>query len=457
MHYRTGRRLSRVSQKRVMNLNSSLRRTFYCRRQHVGKSTGPSEAHSRPKIIKGAITLIMLVLVLVVMPDTTERNKAGAQETAPGEPTTPGDSVSSAPTVEAQAWALMDAESGLYLDGDNPDERLPMAATILIMTALVVLEEGVDPDEEVTISKEAESYVGTTFSNVGLIEGERLTVRDLLVASLVASGTEAVHALAEYVGDGSVEQFVGMMNEEAVSKGLQNTNFETPAGLDTPGNYSSARDLAILAREALEYPLFAEIVDTTDATISTQNREIEVFNTNQLLNTYPPATGVRTGSSPQAGENIVASAEDGDESYIAVVLGAEDSDQRFRAAEAILEYGFLHYDLQPLVDQGEVYEEVPLPYRPGEFVELSATEEVAAPVTSNSEIEPRITIEELPPEAEAGQELGEVEVFVGGQSVGRSALVAQEGYEEASLWDRARYSVRRIVGKALEATRQALE
>jgi serine-type D-Ala-D-Ala carboxypeptidase (penicillin-binding protein 5/6) len=345
----------------------------------------------------------------------------------------------------------------LYLEGDNPDERLPMAATILIMTALVVLEEGVDPDEEVTISEEAESYVGTTFSNVGLIEGERLTVRDLLVASLVASGTDAVYALAEYVGDGSVEQFVGMMNEEAASIGLQNTNFETPAGLDTTGNYSSARDLAILAREALEYSLFAEIVSTEQATISTQNREIEISNTNQLLNTYPPATGVRTGSSPQAGENIVASAEDGDESYIAVVLGAEESDQRFRAAEAILEYGFVHYELQPLVRQGEVYEEVPLPYRPGEFVELSATEEVAAPVTSSSEIERQVTTEELPSEAETSQELGEVEVLVGEQSVGRSALAAQEGYEEASLWDRAWYSVRRMVGKALEEAGRALE
>ena len=399
----------------------------------------------------------MLVLVLASAPGATERNKAGAQETAPGEPTTPGDSVPAPPMVEAQAWALTDAESGLYLDGDNPDERLPMAATILIMTALVVLEEGVDPEEEVTISEEAESYVGTTFSNVGLIEGERLTIRDLLIASLVASGTEAVYALAEYVGDGSVEEFVGMMNEEADSIGLENTNFDAPTGLDTPENYSSARDLAVMAQAALKYPLFAEIVSTEQATISTQNREIEIFNTNQLLNTYPPATGVRTGSSPQAGENIVASAEDGDESYIAVVLGAEDSDQRFLAAEAILEYGFVRYEVQPLVRQGEVYEEVPLPYRPGEFVELSATEEVAAPVTSSSEIEPRITTEELPPEAEAGQELGEVEVFVGGQSVGRSALIVQEGYEEASLWDRARYSVRRIVGKALEEAGQALE
>lgn len=421
----------------------------------VGKVWDLSKVRPRSKTIKGATALITLVLVLVLAPGATEWNQAGAQETTSGEQATPDASGPAPPTVEAQAWVLMDADSGLYLAGDNPDERLPMAATILIMTALVALEEGVDPDEEVVVPSEAESYVGTTFSNVGLIEGERLTVRDLLVAALVASGTDAVYTLANHLGGGSVGNFVEKMNAKASSMGLENTNFDAPAGLDTPDNYSSARDLGTMAQAALKYPLFAEIVGTKEATISTQNREIEVFNTNQLLSTYPRATGVRTGSSPQAGENIVASAEDGDESYIAVVLGAEDSDQRFRAAEAILEYGFDRYELQPLVRQGEVYEEVPLPYRQGETVELAAAEDVTGPADPGfEEAEYRVTTEELPPEAEAGQKLGEVEVLVGGQSVGRSALVAQEGYEEASLWDRAWYSVQRIVDKALQGARR---
>src|SRR5918998_2707694 len=123
MHYRTGRRFSRVSETPVMSLNLLLRRTFCCHRQHVGKSTGSSEVLSRSKIMKGTIALIMLVLVLALMPDTTERNKARAQETTSGEQTTPNASVLAPPAVEAQAWALTDAESGLYLDGDNPDER----------------------------------------------------------------------------------------------------------------------------------------------------------------------------------------------------------------------------------------------------------------------------------------------------------------------------------------------
>ncbi len=428
----------------------------YCR-QRSRENTEASERRSRPRIIRGAIALTMLTVVLALAPGANEWNQASAQQTSSAQQTAPNASVAEPPSVEAQAWALADADSGLHLAGNNPDEPLPTASTANIMTALVVLEEGVNLDEEVTISEQAESFVGTTYSNVGLIWGERLTVRDLLAATLIPSGTDAVYALAEHVGDGSVETFVGMMNDKASELGLENTRFEDPAGLDATSNYSSARDLAILAREALEHSLFAQIVDTPEATIRTQNREIEIFNTNQLLNHYPPATGVKTGTTAQGGFNLVASAESDDKSFIAVVLGAEDSDQRFRAAQTILEYGFDRYERQPLVQQGEAYEEVPLPYRRGESVKLTATEEVAAPVASSSEVERRVTTEELPPEAEAGQQLGEVEVFVDGQSIGRSTLVAQEGYEEASLWDRTWYSIQGIVDRALEEARQALE
>ena len=383
----------------------------------------------------------MLVLVLVVVAGAVGGDRVGAEETPPGWQSAPNATVPEPPSVEAQAWALTDAYSGLDLAGENPNEPLPAASTANIMTALVVLEEGVNPDEEVTISEQAESYVGTTYSNVGLIWGERLSIRDLLAATLIPSGTDAVYSLAEHVGDGSVENFVGMINDKASELGLENTRFEDPAGLEPTGNYSSAKDLAVLAREALEHSLFVELVDTPQDTISTQNREIEVFNTNQLLNTYPPATGVKTGTTAQGGFNLVASAESDEKSYIAVVLGAEDSEQRFQAARQILEYGFNRYELQPLVQQGDVYEGAPLPYRWGESVELSATEEVAAPIASSSEVERRVTTEELPQEAEAGEELGEVEVFVDGQSIGRSALVAKEGYAEATLWDKARYAV----------------
>ncbi len=413
---------------------------------------------ARINSIETGVALLSLALLLVVSGGVS-LDPAGAQEGAPesgasGPPpeATPNTQGSGPPQIEAEAWALVDAESGLYLAGENPDEQLPMGSVTKIMTAIVVLEEGVDLDEEVTISEEAESYVGTTYSNVGLILGERVTVRDLLVATLIPSGTDAAYALAEHVGDGSVGNFVEMMNDEASAMGFEDTNFETPAGLDTNGNYSSARDLAAMTRVALQDPLFAEIVDTADATISTQNREVEFSNTNQLLTTYPPATGVKTGTTPQAGANLVASAEANDESYISVVIGAEDSEERFRASEALLEYGFTNYDRESLVNGGEVYEELSLPYRPDETVELGAAEDVISVVGANSEVERRVTTEEeLPPSAAAGEELGEVEVLVDGQRVGESPLVAQEGYEEASLWDRISYTAGGLLDRAQEA------
>ena len=393
-------------------------------------------------------TLAALILVAFVLGSGAALTPAEAQQGGSAAPS----AQASGPEIEAESWALMDAESGKYLEGENQDEQLPLGSVTKIMSALVVLDEGIDLEEEVVISSEAESFVGNTYSNVGLISGERVTVGDLLVASMVASGTEAVYALAEYAGDGSVENFVGMMNDNASELGLENTNFETPAGLDTAGNYSSGRDVAILSQAALQYPLFAEIVAQQEATISTQNREIEIFNTNQLLTTYPPTTGIKTGTTPQGGASLASSAEANGESFVGVILGAEDSEERFRASQEILEYAFGRYEQRALVSPEEIYGEVAPPYRPDESVDLAATEEVMGLVDADSEVQPEVTTrEELPPSAEAGDELGEVEVFVDGESVGTSPLIAQEGYEEASLWRKIIYTVGDLLNRAHEA------
>ncbi len=361
----------------------------------------------------------------------------------------PDTTVLAPPEIEAGAWALVDAETGLFLDGENPDGGLPLASLTKVMSALVAFREieagEASLDDEVVISEDAESYVGLVYSNVGLISGETVTLRDLLVATLIPSGTDAVYALAEHLGDGSTEAFVARMNEEAAALGLEDANFESPAGLDTPENFASASDMAEISREAMAYPEFAEIVGQTEATINTNNREIEIFTTNNLLNAYEPATGIKTGTSPESGPSLTASAESDGESYIAVVLDAEAEDgtpgDRFEDAEEILEYAFGRYDREALIARDESYENLPLPYRRGETVELVATEEVFGPVDAASEVERRVTTPEPPPSARAGEELGEVEVLVDGQSVGSSPLVTREAYEEASLWQRARNAV----------------
>jgi serine-type D-Ala-D-Ala carboxypeptidase (penicillin-binding protein 5/6) len=197
----------------------------------------------------------------------------------------------------------------------------------------------------------------------------------------------------------------------------------------------------------MEDPTFADIADTEEVTISTQNRKIEVFNTNNLLYTYEPANGVKTGTSPAAGPCLVASAESGAESYVAVVLGAKDDQYRFEAAQVALGYGFDSYEQRPLVQRGKVYRESPLPYRRGEAVGLAAARELGGPTGPGLKVERRVKEGELPLAARAGQELGTIEVLVDGQSIGSSPLVAEKGYEEASLWDKARYAVMWPAGK----------
>jgi serine-type D-Ala-D-Ala carboxypeptidase (penicillin-binding protein 5/6) len=379
-----------------------------------------------------AKTVVALATVVLVLVAGSSWNRAAAQQTA--EQTTPNP-----PKLRATAWALVDADTGLYLAGKNPDRRLPTASTTKIMTALLALEDGADLDEEVTVSAQAERYVGFTYSNIGLIKGERLSVEELLEAALVPSGTEAVYALAEHLGGGSVGEFVQEMNQEAHSMGLTNTHFENPAGIDARGHYSSARDLATLARAAMEYPTFVDIADTEEVTISTQNRKIEVFNTNNLLYTYEPANGVKTGTSPEAGPCLVASATSGDESYIVVVLDAAGEEYRFEAARMALEYGFSDYDRRALAGKGEVHKELQLPFRREESVRLVAARDVPGPAGPGLEVERRVTAREAPPAAKAGRELGTVEVFVDGKSVGSSPLVTKRGYEEASLWQKVRY------------------
>jgi D-alanyl-D-alanine carboxypeptidase len=386
--------------------------------------------------VKGAATSIAFLILLLLSP-VSSPDRAAAQETKPEAP--PG-----APTLNAGSWTLIDADTGHYLAGKNPDERVSIASTTKIMVALVALDEDVDLDEQVTVSEKAASYAGSVYSNIGLYPYDRVSVRDLLTAALVPSGTDADYALAEHLGDGSVDEFVAKMNDKAKELGLKNTHFANPAGIDAPGNYSSAADLAKITREAMKYPEFRKIVNMPEATISTQDREIDVVTTNLLVlpnsgYDYGPATGAKTGTSVQAGPCVVATAQSGDESYIAVVLDAAGDLQRFEAARTALEYGFGEYEREPLVERQEPYAELELPYRRGEMVKLVAAKDVIALAGPGLEVVRSKTTQEAPPSAKAGRKVGTVEVSVDGRSVGSSPLVVQKGYEEASLWQKVTY------------------
>ena len=344
------------------------------------------------------------------------------------------------PDVAARAWVLTDLQSGDFLQGERASRRLPIASTTKIMEALVVLENA-DLDEEVTVSRDAAAYATPAYSNVGLMPGDTLSVRELLMAAMISSGDDAAYALAEHVGGrAGVNRFVEEMNEEAKTLGLGNTHFENPVGLDEKGHYSSARDLATMARVAMQNPEFRDIVSTQYASIYTPDREIPLASTNELLFSYGPATGIKTGTTPAAGESLVSSAAIGDESYLCVVLDSKE--ERFGASARTLRYGFITHDRRNLVVKDKQYATMEAPYQRDEVVDLVARGDVAALVEASPDVARKVRLVDHPPlSARAGTRLGRVVVSVDGREVGETSLIAKRGYEKPSLGQRLWYTV----------------
>jgi serine-type D-Ala-D-Ala carboxypeptidase (penicillin-binding protein 5/6) len=402
-------------------LSSGQNRRSLCIPVHISPTTRTAGLASR------LVVTLVVVLILGVFVGTAPASARQAKRV--GEP-----------DVAARAWALTDLRSGDHLAGEDASKKLSIASTTKIMEAIVVLENA-DLGEEVTVSGEAASYATPAFSNVGLLPGDILSVKELLMAALISSGDDAAYALAEDAGvEAGVNEFVGEMNDQAETLGLKNTHFENPVGLDEKGHYSSAADLATMARAAMRYPEFRKIVSTEYASVYTPDREIPLASTNELLSSYRAATGVKTGTTPAAGESLVTSAAKGDESYVCVILDSRE--ERFGASARTLRYGFVAHDRKNLVARGGNYATMEPPYRRDKVVDLVAKGDVAGLTGASPNVEREVELADHPPlSARAGTRLGRVVVRVDGQKVGQTPLVAKRGYEEPSLGQRLWYTV----------------
>jgi len=243
--------------------------------------------------------------------------------------------------VSAASAILLNAETGTVLFARNPDEVRPPASTTKILTALVILERGRLSDM-VTVSRAAAQVAG---QQLGLRVGQRISLQDLLEAILIQSANDAAVAAAEHVG-GDLPGFVALMNATAQELGLRESRFANPHGLDEPGHYTSARDLARLAKVALENPAFAQIVRMSEARLTIWQpgragrllpRVRIVRSHNRLLGRLDGADGVKTGYTGAAGRCLVASASREGQRLIAVLL---NDPHRWSDAAVLLEYGF---------------------------------------------------------------------------------------------------------------------
>jgi D-alanyl-D-alanine carboxypeptidase/D-alanyl-D-alanine carboxypeptidase (penicillin-binding protein 5/6) len=225
------------------------------------------------------------------------------------------------PSVSAQAAVLIDARSGRILFSENENEKLPMASTTKIMTTLLLLESG-DLDTEFTVDPVA---IRTEGSSMGLTEGDIVSKRDLAYGMMLPSGNDAANETAYLLG-GDLRGFSDIMNKKAADLGLRNTHFVTPSGLHAPGHYSTAADMAMLTRAAMENADFRDIAATKSIKIAYGNPPYDrwLSNTNKLLTLYDYCTGVKTGFTDEAGRCLVSSAEKNGVSLIAVTLDASD-------------------------------------------------------------------------------------------------------------------------------------
>ncbi|MCX6808713.1 MAG: D-alanyl-D-alanine carboxypeptidase [Candidatus Berkelbacteria bacterium] len=226
------------------------------------------------------------------------------------------------PNIYAESYLLVDSDSGLVFLKKNETEKVPIASTTKIMTAIVVIEN-YNLDDVVTVSKEAANLPGT--GDVTRT-GEQLTVNTLLYNLLIISSNRSANALAEHIntaGESGTAKFVALMNKKAIELGMTDTDYHDPAGLDVTG-YSTASDLVIITKYAMKNTLFAKIVGTADMTTTDISGKIkhDLHNSNRLVSdwNYPGAIGVKTGYMPEASHCLVVAVKRDGHTLISIVL-----------------------------------------------------------------------------------------------------------------------------------------
>ena len=242
------------------------------------------------------------------------------------------------PTINSRAYVVIDRNSNTVLIGKNENQRKKMASTTKIMTAMIVIENS-NLSDTVEVSKKAASTGG---SRLGLKTGDKLTVLDLLYGLMMRSGNDSAVALAEHVA-GSITGFAELMNKKAETLGLSNTHFVTPHGLDEDEHYTTAYELALLSKYAMNNEIFSQIVGTKNYTITINGYPKSLTNTNELLGVLNGVYGIKTGFTNGANRCLVTCCKRGDMDIICVVLGADTKKYRTTDSIKLIEYAFSNF------------------------------------------------------------------------------------------------------------------
>ena len=322
----------------------------------------------------------------------------------------------------AKSAVLVEAGRGVIW-AKNADERLPMASTTKIMTALVALET-LSLDRRVEAKEDA---CGIEGSSIYMKAGETFTVEELLYAMMLQSANDAATLIALEAA-GSVGEFADMMNQKATSLGLENTHFTNPHGLDDEAHYTSAADLAALTSAALENAKFREIVSTPRIVIGEGESARTLVNHNRMLSLYDGAIGVKTGFTKKSGRCLVSAAERNGVTLVAVTLCDGDD---WRDHAAMLDYGFAGIESVVLCEAGALTRDLPCTGGTASSVRIVSGETVTATLAKGHGA---ITVSLFAPHflfapVGAGDAVGTAVFRCDGKEIGRCALVAANGSE----------------------------
>ena len=337
------------------------------------------------------------------------------------------------PRLAAKAWALIDARSGETIASHGAARHLLIASTTKLMTAWVALREL--PLDKIVRAAPYDAEIEE--SVMGLRDGQRISVRDLLHGLIMLSGNDAAHALA-VAAAGSEARFVRQMNRRAAALGLADTHYANPIGLHAPGNYSSAADLTTLTRRLLDDPVFARIADARSAVLRSVRPRRRIENLNQLLYMAPWATGVKTGHTWAAGYVLVGSGERKGVELISAVIGAPTDEARFGGSLALLEYGFGQYRQRRPIRAGDDLANPAIRYSGGQLP-LRATRSVTIGLRRGQSLDVRVRApEEVEGPIRRGAPIGAATVLVDGRPAATVPLRAGRTISEASTFDRVR-------------------
>ncbi len=326
------------------------------------------------------------------------------------------------PQVSGKAALLMDSKSGEILYTYNADVQLPPASTTKILTGIIAIERTKLTDI-VTGGKNPTLVIP---SAIGLHEGETITMENLLYSLFVKSANDAAVAVAEHIS-GSVPAFSELMNNKARELGAVNSNFVNPHGLPDPDHYSTAYDLAVIARYAMRNPLFREFVSTKVKVIPRKDDSDVKWlqNSNKLLWRYEEATGIKTGYTSEAKNCLVASAARGNQEMIAVVLG-EPGSVVWTDAENLLEYGFSGYNTIRAKDAGTLVREAAVSNGTGDVV-LKTAEDFyyTVPTGESGSVTEKVAVsDDIRAPVKKGQVLGKITFHLSEKELGSVNLVA---------------------------------